>query len=75
MTLNCSFSASGLLDHPGHILPSAFSFTFPIFVAIEISVVDRHRFAADSDPYPTFHFDADPDSCPGPTLSGNSEIF
>ncbi len=28
------------------------------------SVVDRHRFYADPDPNPTFHFDADPDSDP-----------
>jgi hypothetical protein len=30
------------------------------------SVVDRHRFYADPDPNPTFHFDADPD--PNPTF-------
>jgi hypothetical protein len=31
------------------------------FTSVLTSVVDRHRFDADPDPYPNFQFDADPD--------------
>ncbi len=33
-----------------------------------VSVVDRHHFAADADPDPTFHFDADHNPDSDPTL-------
>jgi hypothetical protein len=45
-----------------------FGFFSSPFMAIQISVVDQHRFAADSDPALAFHFDAYPDPDPDPTL-------
>jgi hypothetical protein len=40
----------------------------------ESSVVDRHRFAADADPNPNFHLDANPDQDPTPSFSSVSKM-